>query len=292
MILSMTGYGRSSQHLHNRDICVEVKSVNSRYFEYSSRLARGCGFMDDRLKKMLSAKIARGKAELTLTIQSTEADDIKIILNSELAHSYYDAMLTMAKELDIKNDISITELARFPDVFVVTKPTQDEDELWCDVQSVAEAAINNFVAMRAEEGGKLREDILARLSYIDSATKNIEKCSAGRSSAYIDKLTARLNEILADKNIDDTRIVQEAAIFADKTAVDEETVRLHSHISQFTSILEQNEPVGRKLDFLTQEINRETNTIGSKIQELELTRIVVDIKSEIEKIREQIQNIE
>jgi len=292
MVLSMTGYGRARLTLHGRDITVEIKSVNSRYFEYSSRLPRGYSFLEDKLKKLVNGKIARGKAELNLTIVNVEAPDTVITPNVELARQYKAAMDEMARQLGMRNDVTLSGLCRFPDMFSAVHAEADEAELWQDVQAVAAAALENFVAMRAAEGAKLREDVLARLCTLEKDVGVIEQTSAARVQKYTDKLYARLKELLDGRDIDDARILTEAAIFADKTAVDEETVRLHSHIRQYRDILALSEPVGRKLDFLTQELNRETNTIGSKCNELDITRVVVEMKGEIEKIREQIQNLE
>lgn len=292
MVLSMTGYGRARLTLHGRDITVEIKSVNSRYFEYSSRLPRGYSFLEDKLKKLVNGKIARGKAELNLTIVNVEAPDIVITPNVELARQYKAAMDEMARQLGMRNDVTLSGLCRFPDMFSAVHAEADEAELWQDVQAVAAAALENFVAMRAAEGAKLREDVLARLCTLEKDVGVIEQTSAARVQKYTDKLYARLKELLDGRDIDDARILTEAAIFADKTAVDEETVRLRSHIRQYRDILALSEPVGRKLDFLTQELNRETNTIGSKCNELDITRVVVEMKGEIEKIREQIQNLE
>ncbi len=292
MVLSMTGYGRARLTLHGRDIMVEIKSVNSRYFEYSSRLPRGYSFLEDKLKKLVNGKIARGKAELNLTIVNVEAPDTVITPNVELARQYKAAMDEMARQLGMRNDVTLSGLCRFPDMFSAVHAEADEAELWQDVQAVAAAALENFVAMRAAEGAKLREDVLARLCTLEKDVGVIEQTSAARVQKYTDKLYARLKELLDGRDIDDARILTEAAIFADKTAVDEETVRLRSHIRQYRDILALSEPVGRKLDFLTQELNRETNTIGSKCNELDITRVVVEMKGEIEKIREQIQNLE
>lgn len=292
MVLSMTGYGRARLTLHGRDITVEIKSVNSRYFEYSSRLPRGYSFLEDKLKKLVNGKIARGKAELNLTIVNVEAPDTVITPNVELARQYRAAMDEMARQLGMRNDVTLSGLCRFPDMFSAVHAEADEAELWQDVQAVAAAALENFVAMRAAEGAKLREDVLARLCTLEKDVGVIEQTSAARVQKYTDKLYARLKELLDGRDIDDARILTEAAIFADKTAVDEETVRLRSHIRQYRDILALSEPVGRKLDFLTQELNRETNTIGSKCNELDITRVVVEMKGEIEKIREQIQNLE
>lgn len=292
MVLSMTGYGRAGAVLNGRDIKVELRSVNARFLEYSSRLPRSCLFMEDRLKKLVAARVSRGKVELSLTIQSVSAADTVVSVNWQLAESYRAALTAMVQKMDLKNDMTVGMLARFPDVLSQTAAPTDEDALWQDVALVAGQAVDAFVSMRAAEGEKLRADVLARLNTIEALVGQIEQGSAGRVQAYSDKLYARLQELLGDRSIDEARLVTEAAIFADKTAIDEETVRLHSHVAQYRQILELNEPVGRKLDFLTQELNRESNTIGSKCQDVAITRLVVELKSEIEKIREQIQNIE
>ena len=252
MILSMTGFGRGTAVRNGREITVELRSVNSRYFEYSSRIPRTCNYMDSRLKKQLNQRISRGKVELSLTMQEVDARD--------------------------------TVVSHFPEVLVTRHADVDEEQLWEDVSAVTAQALDRFVAMRAAEGEKMKADIESRLAFL-------EQC-VGRVESYTARLYEKLRAILEDRELDDARVLTEAAIFADKTAVDEETVRLRSHIAQYREILSLNEPVGRKLDFLTQELNRETNTIGSKCQDLDITRIVVDMKAEIEKIREQIQNLE
>lgn len=292
MVLSMTGYGRAGALLHGRDIKVELRSVNARFFEYSSRIPRSCAFLEDKLKKLVASKVSRGKVELNLSIQTVTAADTVVTVNWQLAQGYRAALNAMSERMDLKNDVTAGMLARFPDVLTQTAAPTDEEELWQDVQSVAEQAVEAFVAMRATEGEKLKEDVENRLNVIEQLVAQIEQNSAGRVQAYSDKLYARLQELLADRNIDEARLVTEAAIFADKTAIDEETVRLHSHVAQYREILALDEPIGRKLDFLTQELNRESNTIGSKCQDVAITRLVVELKSEIEKIREQIQNIE
>lgn len=292
MALSMTGYGRAEAVVNGRDVTVEIKSVNSRYFEYSSRIPRSCAFLDDRLKKCLSEAISRGKVELNLQVQNVSAQDAAVEADLPLARSYADALALLSLELGLKNDATVGMVARFPDVLAVRHAPVDEERLWQDVSAVCAAAVQNFVQMRAAEGEKLKADILGRLSTIERAVETVEEGSAGRVEAYTKKLYGRLQTLLQDQNIDEARILTEAAIFADKTAVDEETVRLRSHIAQYREILNGEGPVGRKLDFLTQELNRETNTIGSKCQDLAITRVVVDVKAEIEKIREQIQNIE
>ncbi len=292
MVLSMTGYGRAGALLHGRDIKVELRSVNARFFEYSSRLPRSCAFLEDKLKKLVAAKVSRGKVELSLSIQTVTAADTVVSVNWSLAQGYRAALDSLIEKMELKNDVTAGMIARFPEVLTQTAAPTNEDELWQDVQSVALQAVDAFVAMRAVEGEKLKADVAGRLDTIEELVAKIEQGSAGRVQAYSDKLYARLQELLGDRNIDESRLVTEAALFADKTAIDEETVRLHSHVAQYREILALDEPVGRKLDFLTQELNRESNTIGSKCQDVAITRLVVELKSEIEKIREQIQNIE
>ena len=292
MILSMTGFGRGEQVLHGRDITVEIRSVNSRYFEYSSRIPRSFAFLDAQLKKQLAARISRGKVELSLTVQNVDAPDSTVQVNMELAKSYQQALAQISETLGVKNDVTVQTLARMPDVLTVTAARANEEELTADVTAVCEDALQAFIAMRATEGEKMKADVLGRLDTVENFVTQIEGLTEGRVQNYTDRLYEKLKVILEDRDIDDSRILTEAAIFADKTAIDEETVRLRSHLTQYRQILSLDEPVGRKLDFLTQELNRETNTIGSKCQDLDITRIVVDIKAEIEKIREQIQNIE
>ena len=292
MILSMTGFGRGTAVRSGREITVELRSVNSRYFEYSSRIPRTCSYLDSRLKKQLNERITRGKVELSMTIQNVDAADTVVTVNMELARSYQQAMRDLSEQLGVKNDISAAVLTRFPDVLATRHADVDEEQLWEDVSAVTAQALDCFVEMRAAEGAKMKADVENRLNFLEECVGKVETLSAGRVEAYTNRLYEKLKVILEDRDIDDARVLTEAAIFGDKTAVDEETVRLRSHISQYRGILQLNEPVGRKLDFLTQELNRETNTIGSKCQDLDITRIVVDMKAEIEKIREQIQNLE
>ena len=292
MILSMTGYGRAQQAKNGRDITVELRSVNARFFEYSSRLPRALNFLDDPLKKLVAARVHRGKVELSLTVQNTAAADTVVTVNWALADGYRQALADLSARLGVADDATAGLIARMPDVLSQTAAPLDEDALWADVQAVAGQAVDSFLAMRAAEGEKLKADLLAHLDAVEGLVGKIEENSAGRVKAYSDKLYARLQELLADRGIDEARLVTEAAIFADKTAIDEETVRLHSHIAQYRAILAGAGPVGRKLDFLTQELNREANTIGSKCQDVDITRLVVELKSEIEKLREQLQNLE
>lgn len=292
MILSMTGFGRGEQVLHGRDITVEIRSVNSRYFEYSSRIPRSFAFLDAQLKKLLASRISRGKVELSLTVQTVEAQDSTVQVNMELARSYQQALRQLSDELGVRDDLTATSLSRMPDVLTVTAARANEEELAADVEAVCQQALDAFIAMRAVEGDKMKADVLNRLDTVEKCVTQIETLSEGRVQNYTNRLYEKLKAILEDRDIDDSRVLTEAAIFADKTAIDEETVRLRSHLAQYRQILSLAEPVGRKLDFLTQELNRETNTIGSKCQDIDITRIVVDVKAEIEKIREQIQNIE
>ena len=292
MIRSMTGFGRAQATVDGRDILVEIRSVNHRFFEFSCRVPRAYGYLEEKLKSFLQTKISRGKVDVGVTIITVEGADAQVEVNRPLAKSYADALRVLREELDLRDDLSVTALARFPDIFTVRKKQEDEDEIWDDVKAVLEEAAGRFVAMREAEGERLRGDCLSRLAAIEAAVGTVEQRSPTVVAEYRERLASRLREVLEDKNIDEQRVLTEAAIFADKTAVAEETVRLRSHIAQFRDIIGLDEPVGRKLDFLVQEFNREANTIGSKAQDLDIARIVVDVKSEIEKIREQIQNIE
>lgn len=292
MTLSMTGYGRGEAVLNGRNITVEIKSVNARYFEYYSRLPRAYTFLDDKIKKELSKAISRGKVELNLLIQNISASDTEVSVNKELAGEYLKAVQMLANEFSLKDEISALALSRMPDVLTEVQQEQDEESIWQDVKQVVVLALDSFLTMRKAEGKKLKQDILARLILLENDLTEVEKNTEGRVAAYTERLYEKLKVLMEDRSIDDSRVLTEAAIFADKTAIDEETVRLHSHIQQYRDILELSEPVGRKLDFLTQELNRETNTIGSKCQDIAITRLVVEMKGEIEKIREQIQNVE
>ncbi len=292
MVYSMTGYGKGNLVLHGKDITVEVKSVNHRYFEYSSRMSRFFAFLDDKIKKEIQGMIARGKVEVSLMVRAVENSETKIEPDVLLAKSYFDALQTLSESLGLPNNADILAISRMDGVLTQVKNEEDAETLWNDVKTVLHLAMEEFLAMRKAEGEKLCADVLTRLETVENIVAEIEKSAPLRVNAYREKLYAKLQTILADRQIDDARVLTEAAIFADKVAIDEETTRLHSHISQYRKILASNEPQGRKLDFLTQELNRETNTIGSKSNDLAITNMVVEIKSEIEKIREQIQNIE
>ncbi len=292
MIKSMTGYGRSQMLVDGMNITVEVKSVNHRYFEFSSRLPRSYGFLDEKLKSFFMGKLTRGKMECYVQIETVEEPDTIISVNHPLVKGYLDAYKELAEIYGLENNIKVSDISRVSDIFSIRKQAADEDKIWAAVQTVAEEALNGFVEMREREGSRLRDDVLSRLETILENVSFIEERSPETVKEYNEKLLGRLRELLADTHIDEQRILTEAAIFADKIAVAEETVRLRSHISQMRTFLDSDEAVGKKMDFLIQEFNREANTIGSKAQDVEIARRVVAVKAEIEKIREQIQNIE
>lgn len=292
MIRSMTGYGRGHQVKNGRDITVELRSVNHKYFEFNSRTPRGYAFLEEKLKSFFHQGISRGKVDCFVTINDVGGETETVTLNAELAKNYLLALRNVSEELCLRDDLSLSTLLRFPDVFRVADKELDEEQVWVDVSEVAEEALDAFVAMRTAEGVKLRDDVLSRGERILNMVSQVEARSPEIVSTYRKRLTDKIAEVLGDRNIDESRIITEAAIFADKIAVDEETVRLRSHIGQLHTMLSGDLAIGRKLDFLVQEMNREINTIGSKNSDLVITGIVVDIKSEIEKIREQIQNIE
>lgn len=292
MINSMTGFGRERKILNNREIIVEVRSVNNRFCEFSARTPRNYGYLDERLKALFKSQITRGKVEVSVSIYKQEGADAEIAINKTIAEGYIKALRSVKDEFALADDLSLSSIMRLPDVFTVVKTEDDEEEIWRDVSEVANGALALFLEMRKTEGAKLYDDVLSRLAAIEENVAKIEDRSPKVNDEYRDRLFAKLQEVLQDTNIDEQRVLTEAAIFADKTAVDEETVRLRSHIAQFRGLLEAKEPVGRKLDFLVQELNREVNTIGSKCQDITITKMVVDMKAEIEKIREQIQNIE
>lgn len=292
MIKSMTGFGRCLETVNGRDILVEIKSVNHRYYEFSARVPRAYGYLEEKMKTFLQGRISRGKVDVGITVYNLNGEDEIIEVNKEIAKEYITALRGANEELGLTDDLTLSRIMRLPDIFNVRKAQEDEETVWNDVKQVAEKALDNFIAMREKEGVKMKEDILSRLDYITELVGKVEERSPVVTENYRKRLFDKLTEILEDKKIDEQRIITEAAIFSEKTAVDEETVRLRSHIAQCRELLNSDEAVGRKLDFLIQEFNRESNTIGSKGQDIDITKIVVELKSEIEKIREQIQNIE
>lgn len=292
MLRSMTGYGRSQKILNGRDILVEIRSVNHRYYEYSSRIPRSYSYIDEKLKALLKSGISRGKVEASVTINNIEGRDIVIGINKSAAEGYIAALRSVSDELGLKDDLKLSNLIKLPDIFTVQKAPDNEEQLWEDVSLVASEALEAFISMRCSEGERLKADVLEKAANIEKSVCEVERLSPVTVENYRNKLRSKLEEILESRDIDEQRILTEAAVFAEKIAVDEETVRLRSHIAQLRTMLDSGEAVGRKLDFLVQEMNREVNTIGSKAQDLNVARVVVDMKAEIEKIREQIQNIE
>ena len=293
MIKSMTGYGRARQELHKRDITVEVRSVNNRYLDCTVKMPRMYAFAEDAVKKHVQQAVSRGKVDVFITVDATAADVVKVAVNRELAAQYAAALGELSDVCGTADYRPAPEtLARFPDVLTVTKADEDLETVSADLCAVLDEALAAYNDMRAVEGQKLAEDISNRLDAIERYTGQVEMRSPETVAEYRAKLTARMEEVLQSTTVDEQRILMEAAIYADKVAVDEETVRLRSHLSQLDHMLAQEGPVGRKLDFLIQEFNREANTIGSKCSDIEIARYVVDIKAEIEKIREQVQNIE
>ncbi len=292
MIKSMTGYGRAVLSAHGRTITVEIKSVNHRYFDCTVKLPRVYGFLEDPLKKLLQSGVSRGKLECGVLINEDEGADIRVQFNEAVFNAYYEAMRAMCEKYNLRDDLSVTSLSRFPEVFTVERRDVDEDELTADVLAAAQNALADFTAMREREGEKLHDDLKFRAGEISAMVDKIAERAPQISKAYLEKLTARIREILEGADPDEGRLLTEAAIFADRAAIDEEIVRLYSHISQLLQMISSDAAVGRKLDFLIQEFNREANTIGSKANDLDLSRIVVDLKAEIEKVREQVQNIE
>ncbi len=292
MVRSMTGYGRAQELLEGKDITVEIRSVNHRFFEFSSRVPRAYAYLEEKLKGLVQGAIARGKVDVSVTIVTLDGGAADVQINQSLAASYLEALREMGSRLGLTDDITTATLSRFGDLYVVRKPAEDIDEVWACVQTVAEKAIAGFVAMREQEGGRLRKDLEARLSAIEEHLAAVEEQSPRTVESYRNRLYQKMTEVLGQAGIDEQRILTEAAVFAERVSIDEETVRLRSHITQFRQILGSGEALGRKLDFLVQEFNREANTIGSKCQDIAVSRLVVEIKSEIEKLREQIQNLE
>lgn len=294
MVKSMTGFGRCETEIDGREITVEIKSVNHRYFEFSCRTPRGYSFLDDKLKSYVASRVSRGKIDMFVSIGASDEAPSEVTVNHQLVSGYLSAMKELSQTYGIENDVTVVSLSRFPEVFTVHKAAEDEEKITENVLSVAEIALNSFVAMRETEGEKMKADILSRANTILSIVGEIEERSPQTVAEYENRLLERIKQTLEGFNveIDEQRVLTEVAVFSDKVAVAEETVRLRSHFAQLEKILEYDGPVGRKIDFIIQEMNREANTIGSKVQDAVLAHKVVEIKSEIEKIREQVQNIE
>ena len=292
MVKSMTGYGRARQTLNGRDITVEVRSVNNRYLDCTVKVPRTYIFAEDAVKARVQKAVSRGKVDVFITIDAAAADETVVAVNEPLARGYYEALTRLKDMFSLEDGLNAVTLAKFPDVLTITKAEEDLESVAADICAVLDEALAAYNAMRTVEGGKLREDIAGRADTIEAVVGKVEERSPQTVAAYREKLLARMQEVLQSTAIDESRILTEAAIFADKIAVDEETVRLRSHLSQLRTMLESDQPMGRKLDFLIQEVNRECNTIGSKCNDLTIAQDVVNMKAEVEKIREQVQNIE
>ena len=292
MIKSMTGYGRAREMRNKRDITVEVRSVNNRYLDCTVKMPQMYTFAEDAIKQRVQKAVSRGKVDVFITVDASAADVAKVSVNRELAAGYVAALNELAEVCGTEPHVTPESLARFPDVLTVTKADEDLETVSDDLCAVLDAALEAYNAMRAIEGGKLAEDIGNRLTNIENYTSQVEARSPETVSEYRQKLTNRMQEVLQNTNIDEQRILTEAAIYADKVAVDEETVRLRSHVAQLRTMLVSDEPMGRKMDFLIQEVNRESNTIGSKCNDVAIAQVVVGLKAEVEKMREQVQNVE
>ena len=291
-LLSMTGYGSAKGSVEGQEITVELKSVNNRYLDCSVRLPRNFLFAEDTIKQAVSAGVSRGKVDVFVSAQASQDSGTVVSVNEELARGYRDAVARIAETLGLESGLNAFSLARFPDVLTVERRELDKDKAAAALSEITAKAVEEFNAMREREGERLRRDMLGKLETIEGLVSVVEERSPQTVKEYRERLEARLRDILADRSLDEQRVITEAAIFADRTAVDEETVRLRSHIAQFRTRLEEGSPIGRKMDFLVQEFNRESNTIGSKCSDASLAKVVVDLKSEIEKIREQLQNVE
>ncbi len=292
MIKSMTGYGSGKAELTGKTFTVEIKSVNSRYSDFSIKMPRIYTFLEEPIRKAASARINRGKVDIFLNVESGGEEDCVVKVNGALAKEYLDGLRALSDELGVSSNATAETFLRIPDVFTVDKAPLDEELIKSTVLSALSEALDNFDKMRTIEGESLKKDLLEHLSFIKEATSEVEKRSPEIVNEYRARIEERMRDILGSATYDQSRLLTEVAIFADKVNVNEETVRLRSHVEQFAKMLEDGGSVGRKIDFLIQEMNREINTIGSKSQDLDVARIVIDVKAEIEKLREQIQNVE
>ena len=292
MVKSMTGYGRAREMRNGRDITVEVRSVNNRYLDCTVKMPRAYIFAEDRMKARVQQAVSRGKVDVFVTIDASAADEAVVAVNEPLARGYYEALTRLKTMFSLPGEVTPEVLAKFPDVLAVTKAEEDVEAIAADICAVLDDALAAYNDMRAVEGEKLASDVAGRVTTIETVVGKVEERSPQTVAAYRQRLEAKMQEVLQSTTIDESRILTEAAIFADKIAVDEETVRLRSHIAQLRAMLASDEPVGRKLDFLIQEVNRECNTIGSKCNDLAIAQDVVNMKAEVEKIREQVQNME
>lgn len=292
MLRSMTGFGRGDDTIGGRHIVFEIKSVNHKYFEFNSRIPRGYLFLEDKLKAYIQGKISRGKVDVFLQIETLEETDVQVLVNHSLASAYVTALQELKERYQLPDEPSLALLSKYSDIFSVHKAPEDEDAVWEAVRQVADQAIASFLKMREAEGARLKADILEKAGEIVALVDQVERHTPETVEHYRERLKAKIEELLQDNRFDEQRVLTEVAIFADKVAVDEETVRLRSHFQQLQRLVDSDGPVGRKIDFLVQEMNREANTIGSKSVNSKIAYLVVDIKALIEKIREQVQNVE
>lgn len=292
MVKSMTGYGRGESAQNGRSLVVEVRSVNNRYLDCAVKMPRAYLFAEDALKTRVQGAISRGKVDVFVTIEALAAENVTVTVNKPVADAYVAALEELCTAYDLPDTLSVSLISRFPDVLTVQKAPEDLDQMTADLLAALDMALDDFDAMRRREGAKLEEDVRSRAKSIEQMVAQVESRNPSIVTEHRRRLEAKLKEVLENRQLDESRILTEAAIFADKVAVDEETVRLRSHLAQLGQMFDQGGAVGRKLDFLIQEFNREANTIGSKCNDVETARVVVDIKAEIEKIREQIQNLE
>ena len=291
MINIRTWYGRAKLSKDDREYQIEIKSVNHRYLDISVRIPKQLSYLEETIKKEIAKKVKRGKIDVFVTFENNSLEGKEIKINTELAKAYIDELKKLAEKENILSDIQVTEISKYPDVLNI-QSSQDDEKITEEVLETITIATDNLVQMRETEGNKISEDLLKRLNIINKKVEEIAKLSTGLIEEYVVKLEERIKEILKNQEIDKTRLAQEVVIYADKCSIEEEVTRLNSHISQFKNLLNSNEAIGKKLDFIIQEMNRETNTIGSKANNLEITNGVIDIKTEIENIREQVQNIE
>ena len=291
MIKSMTGFGRGKYENEGRMYTVEIKSVNHKYTDISVKLPRFLNSIEDKIRKRVAEVISRGKVDIYISFENYSSQGTNIRINRELAKEYLKELKALSEEADIKYDVNVIDITKFPEVLKI-EDEDIEDIISVEIMNAIDEALNNFVAMRAEEGAKLVEDMERRLQIVETKVEEIKGFSATLVEDYMQRLEQRVTELMKDKVVDETRLAQEIVIFSDKSSIEEELTRLDSHIIQFKKLIKESSPIGKKFDFLVQEMNRETNTIGSKANSIDITNRVIDIKTEIENIREQIQNIE
>jgi len=292
MLRSMTGYGRCERMAEGKKILAEIKSVNQRFTDYNIKVPRHLAFLEDKVRELASQRIARGKVDIYISVESYEEADKEITLNEALAKNYVEVLRQLKEEFNLDGDINVNTVSRFSDIFRSERKEEDQEIIWKVVADTMNEALDAFIAMREREGERIQKDLCARIDYMKELAQKVDERSPQTVSEYKERLYSKIKEVLDEREVDEARVLTEVAIFADKVAVNEETVRLSSHFDEFYAIIGGGEPAGRRLDFLIQEINREVNTIGSKAQDLEIAKTVVELKGEIEKLREQIQNIE